>query len=112
MRYSEWVLLQKRVDYCYKMYLHTLMSTQSSLLFLILAIQPVVEKPFLASQPDCYCTDQQGKRVELGETICLTVDGRSFQALCDMSLNNPIWRDTGDLCPMSHMSGPINTGAL
>ena len=47
---------------------------------------------------DCYCTDTQGARVELGETICLFVDGRAFMALCDMSLNVPIWRDTGQGC--------------
>ena len=47
---------------------------------------------------DCYCTDTQGARVELGETICLHVDGRAFMALCDMSLNVPIWRDTGEGC--------------
>jgi hypothetical protein len=27
---------------------------------------------------DCYCTDRNGSRVELGETICLQVDGRMF----------------------------------
>ena len=47
---------------------------------------------------DCYCTDTQGLRVELGEVICLVVDGRAFMAQCDMSLNVPIWRDTGDGC--------------
>lgn len=55
---------------------------------------------------DCYCTDTQGIRVELGEMICLTVDGRSFMAQCDMSLNVPIWRDTGTGCLSSsrHLS--------
>ena len=47
---------------------------------------------------DCYCTDTQGARVEMGETICLVVDGRAFLALCDMSVNVPIWRDTGKTC--------------
>ena len=47
---------------------------------------------------ECYCTDTQGGRVELGEEICLFVDGRAFMALCDMSLNVPIWRDTGVGC--------------
>lgn len=50
---------------------------------------------------DCYCTDTQGLRVELGEVICLVVDGRAFMAQCDMSLNVPIWRDTGDGCMSS-----------
>ena len=47
---------------------------------------------------ECYCTDTQGARVEIGEEICLFVDGRAFMALCDMSLNVPIWRDTGAGC--------------
>ena len=50
---------------------------------------------------DCYCTDSKGARVELGQEICLFVDGRAFMALCDMSLNNPIWRDTGRACVSS-----------
>ncbi|MCY3880438.1 MAG: hypothetical protein OXF74_14845 [Rhodobacteraceae bacterium] len=53
---------------------------------------------------DCYCTDSVGGRVELGETICLFVDGRSFLAKCEMSLNNPIWRDTGEECVLSRLS--------
>ena len=65
---------------------------------------------------DCYCTDTAGSRVELGETICLFVDGRAFMAQCDMSLNVPIWRDTGDGClssqklPQSSPVEPIQSG--
>ena len=55
---------------------------------------------------DCYCTDTQGARVELGETICLFVDGRAFMAQCDMSLNVPIWRDTGAGCLSSSLPEP------
>lgn len=47
---------------------------------------------------DCYCTDSTGDRVELGQEICLHVNGRMFTARCEMSLNNPIWRDTGHGC--------------
>ncbi len=47
---------------------------------------------------DCYCTDKQGARVELGETICLQVDGRMFMAQCQMSLNVPMWRKVEDGC--------------
>ena len=42
---------------------------------------------------ECYCTDRFGKRRELGEIICLTVGGRSFEAKCVMAQNNPFWRD-------------------
>lgn len=52
---------------------------------------------------DCYCTDTQGARVELGEVICLYVDGRAFMAQCDMSLNVPIWRDIGQACISSSL---------
>lgn len=55
---------------------------------------------------DCYCTDTQGLRVELGEVICLVVDGRAFMAQCDMSLNVPIWRDIGEACVSSSLSEP------
>lgn len=47
---------------------------------------------------DCYCTDSSGKRVELGETICLHVDGRMFTAQCQMSLNVPMWREISAGC--------------
>lgn len=47
---------------------------------------------------ECFCTDRSGARVELGETICLIVDGRAFLARCEMSLNVPAWRDTGAGC--------------
>jgi len=47
---------------------------------------------------DCYCTDSSGGRVELGETICLRVDGRMFLAQCQMSLNVPMWREVSPAC--------------
>lgn len=52
---------------------------------------------------DCYCTDSKGKRVELGETICLFVDGRMFTAQCQMSLNNPMWREVQEGCLSSRL---------
>lgn len=53
---------------------------------------------------ECFCTDTQGSRVELGESICLQVDGRAFMARCDMSLNVPMWRDTGTGCLSSELA--------
>ncbi|QJF50998.1 hypothetical protein [Roseobacter ponti] len=47
---------------------------------------------------ECYCTDRSGDRVELGETICLQVDGRMFMAQCQMSLNVPMWREVQQGC--------------
>lgn len=52
---------------------------------------------------DCYCTDTQGARVELGETICLFVDGRMFMAQCQMSLNVPMWREVQKGCLSSRL---------
>ncbi|MBJ3775066.1 hypothetical protein [Acuticoccus mangrovi] len=51
------------------------------------------------SYPDCYCTDSEGTRVEIGDHACLTIGGREVFALCDMSLNNPAWRKEADGCP-------------
>ena len=50
---------------------------------------------------DCYCTDKTGARVELGEVRCLQVDGRMFMARCEMSLNNPMWREVSEGCMSS-----------
>ncbi len=54
---------------------------------------------------DCYCTDRTGGRVELGETICLQVDGRMFMAQCQMSLNVPMWREVQQGCLSSRLRG-------
>ncbi|MEX0340241.1 MAG: hypothetical protein AB3N11_14520 [Arenibacterium sp.] len=52
---------------------------------------------------DCYCTDKNGSRIELGETICLQVDGRMFMAQCQMSLNVPMWREVQQGCLSSSL---------
>ena len=48
--------------------------------------------------PECFCTDRYGKRHEIGDIICLTVDGRSYEAKCVMAQNNPFWRDLNRGC--------------
>lgn len=53
--------------------------------------------------PECFCTDRLGKRRELGEIICLTVDNRSYQAKCIMAQNNPFWRDLNKGCLSSSL---------
>ncbi len=55
---------------------------------------------------DCFCTDKSGARVELGEMICLQVDGRMFMAQCQMSLNNPMWREVAPACLSSKLRQP------
>nr|WP_297756728.1 hypothetical protein [uncultured Shimia sp.] len=52
---------------------------------------------------ECYCTDTGGARIELGETICLQVDGRMFTAQCQMSLNVPMWREISPGCLSSRL---------
>ena len=49
--------------------------------------------------PDCFCTDSEGKRVELGRMTCLQIGSQQFMARCDMSLNNPTWRRVSEGCP-------------
>lgn len=64
---------------------------------------------------DCYCTDTGGSRVELGETICLQVDGRMFMAQCQMSLNVPMWREVQQGCLSSRLERrkpAIDTGLV
>ncbi|WP_037316066.1 hypothetical protein [Ruegeria halocynthiae] len=61
---------------------------------------------------DCYCTDKSGTRIELGEMICLQVDGRMFTAQCQMSLNVPMWREVQEGCLSSRLEQsqpPVNT---
>lgn len=57
---------------------------------------------------DCYCTDQGGARIELGEQICLQVDGRMFTAQCQMSLNSPMWREVSEGCLSSSLDQSVN----
>lgn len=51
--------------------------------------------------PDCYCTDTDGGRVEIGERACLRVGRRRFTARCGMSQNSPAWRTEAEGCPTS-----------
>ena len=66
---------------------------------LLLAAPPALADAIIGGKVvDCYCTDSTGKRVELGQTICLHVDGRMFMAQCQMSLNVPMWREVANGC--------------
>ncbi|MEO0379100.1 MAG: hypothetical protein AAF252_02455 [Pseudomonadota bacterium] len=58
---------------------------------------------------ECYCTDKQRNRVELGQTVCLQVDGRMFMAQCQMSLNVPMWREVQEGCLSSSLDGGENS---
>lgn len=52
---------------------------------------------------ECYCTDTAGDRVEIGQMICLHVDGKTFMARCEMALNVPIWRKVSGECVTSSL---------
>jgi hypothetical protein len=73
-------------------------------LFLVLLSAPLHAQQFDRpepkagySYPEYYCMNR-GVRVEVEEFSCLTVDGKSFEAKCDISLNNPIWRASDGSC--------------
>ena len=51
------------------------------------------------SYPDCYCTDSDGQRVEMGQTACLRIGDRRVFARCAWSVNNPAWRPEAEGCP-------------
>ncbi|MDD9908061.1 MAG: hypothetical protein OXR62_00045 [Ahrensia sp.] len=78
----------------------------AAMLTLPLMAGPVLAQPELGKQkrsgpikwPECYCTDKNGARHELGDIICLSVGGRSFEAKCVMAQNNPFWRDQNRDC--------------
>ncbi len=73
-------------------------------LVLILAATPALPDAKIGGKTvDCYCTNSTGGRVELGETICLQVDGRMFMAQCQMSLNVPMWREVAQGCLSSSL---------
>lgn len=88
------------------------------LALLLLASQAHADANIGGKVVDCYCTDSTGGRVELGEKICLQVDGRMFMAQCQMSLNVPMWREISEGClssslsPMQSLDPSIDTGGI
>ncbi|MEM7439185.1 MAG: hypothetical protein AAF393_06270 [Pseudomonadota bacterium] len=71
----------------------------------VLAAAPTFATPDQVEWPECFCTDKSGSRVELGELRCMLVDGRNFTARCEMSLNNPMWREIDEGCLSSQNDG-------
>ena len=64
----------------------------------LLALPALADVTTPRGKVDCYCTDGTGARVEMGQRTCLSVGGRAYIANCEMSLNVPMWRDTGETC--------------
>lgn len=58
----------------------------------------------------CFCTDRTGAQIELGQTICMQVDGRMFMAQCQMSLNVPMWREVAEGCLSSSLPQSVDPG--
>ena len=52
---------------------------------------------------DCFYTEKIGSRIELGQSICLSVGGRMFMARCEMSLNVAMWQETQNGCVPSSL---------
>jgi len=86
------------------------------ILTLLVAAAPAVADTTTGGKTtECYCTDRNGARVEMGEMICLQVDGRMFMAQCQMSLNVPMWRKISDGCLSSGLKLPqpaVDTGGV
>ena len=91
--------LWSRAELCYSHAMLRIALILSLLPFGALAQTKVQNKKTV----DCYCTDRSHNRVELGETICLQVDGRMFMAQCQMSLNVPMWREVQQGCLSSSL---------
>lgn len=82
------------------------------ILALTLAATPALSDATIGGKTvDCYCTDSSGGRIELGETICLQVDGRMFMAQCQMSLNVPMWREVQTGCLSSSLRQSLQPSA-
>ena len=86
------------------------------LVFLIAAGPALADVKKNGKTIDCYCTDRQGERVELGEMTCLQVGGRMFMAQCQMSLNVPMWREISEGCLSSSLrqslKPPVDAGGV
>ena len=87
-----------------------------SFLLITLAAPALADGTYNGKTVECYCTDSTGGRIELGEMICLHVGGRSFMAQCQMSLNNPMWREISEGCLSSSVREPhqpgVNAGSV
>ncbi len=77
---------------------------QIALILGLFAPPAAAQSTYPSGKPvDCYCTDTQGQRVELGDTLCMEVGGRQFLAQCQMSLNVPMWREVQQGCQTSRL---------
>jgi hypothetical protein len=69
----------------------------------LVVIAVIANAPALAGQ-DCYCKNRDGKLHTVGEVACVTVDGKSYLAQCEMNLNVTSWSKLQDGCPITERS--------
>lgn len=50
------------------------------------------------SYPECFCTDSQGSRVEIGQMACLQIGSRQVMSRCEKASNLVIWRHQQEGC--------------
>ncbi|MEO0621636.1 MAG: hypothetical protein AAF183_05350 [Pseudomonadota bacterium] len=50
------------------------------------------------SYPECFCTDSQGSRVEVGQMACLQIGSRQVMSRCEKARNLVIWRHQTEGC--------------
>ncbi|MEF0939075.1 hypothetical protein [Rhizobium sp. BR 362] len=69
----------------------------------LVVIALIASAPALGGK-DCYCKNTDGKLHAVGEIACLTVDGKSYLAQCEMNLNVTSWSKLQDGCPVTERS--------
>jgi hypothetical protein len=75
-------------------------------LILALLFLSAIATPALAG-PECRCR-YLGREFDHGALVCITLDGRSKLARCDMLLNNSSWTFLKDGCPSAEVT-PLPT---
>ncbi len=56
-----------------------------------------------AALADCACKSQRGGIFQLGERTCISVNGKSYLAECEMNLNITSWKKVQDECPLASL---------
>lgn len=59
---------------------------------------------------NCYCKNRDGTQSPVGDVACVTVDGKSYLAQCEMQLNVTSWSKLQDGCPVTQRS-PLRQSA-
>lgn len=69
----------------------------------LVAIAVITSGSALAGE-NCYCKNTDGKQHAVGEVACMTVDGKSYLAQCEMNLNVTSWSKLQEGCPVTQRS--------